>query len=165
MKSNPHRDFIPPPNALIKIESLPVGVWCMDSAAMDIYQGNYIKLLKLVPTLHEDKITTSFTIPQCPDLSVEVIYRHGTRVIISLGEYFTLPYGDVITDIDLTISVHVDAQMVEVLAYHDAFGHRHAYSHESTSMSNHDHSLDLNEILRKWLIKLLNQGPQAKARK
>ena len=125
---------------------------------MDIYHANYRKLLKLIPALCETERDAKFVVPNCPDLNVDVIYRRDGKLLISLSEYFTLPFGDDVADIDLTITVHANAKFAEVLAYRDAFGHRHAYSDETTRMANHTPSLDLNQILKKWLNDLLGQS-------
>ncbi len=126
-------------------------------ALMALYEGNFIKLSRLVPELAE----RSGSYLSRPDydcdlqLKVEEMSRY-TRVV-RLSYLFYEPSG-VVADPDLDLRVYLDARLVEVKGW--AVGSRHRVLHRLAGQAGRalDRRWAQNMVLSKWLDYLLDNG-------
>jgi len=124
---------------------------------MNILEKNYQKLFQLIPTLLEINTAAKLTADGYMSLNLDILNRESKKLIIALSHYYKHPSGDMIADPDMTISVYIEAKMVEVLAYQDCFGYRRVYCDDMTTFSPSTKK-ELNSFLGQWLTNLLNQG-------
>lgn len=124
---------------------------------MNIFEKNYQKLLRLIPSLLEINTAAKLSSDGYMSLNLDILNRESKKLTIALSHYYKHPSGDMIADPDMTIIVYIEAKMIEVLAYQDCFGYRRVYSDDMMAFSP-SAKKELNSFLGQWLSNLLNQG-------
>ena len=124
---------------------------------MDLYQKNYIKLLQLLPGLHEMTGPAKLTAVGHTDVHVDVIERHKHRLVLRMSHYLQRLHGAAIPDPDMTIEVFPLAETVGALTYIDCFGSRKVFCPELMAFSPMAKA-ELNNFLDQWLTKMIAEG-------
>lgn len=124
---------------------------------MDLYQKNYIKLLQLLPGLHEMNGPAKLTAMGHTDVHVDVIERHKHRIVLRMSHYLERLHGAAIPDPDMTIEVFLLAETVGALTYIDCFGSRKVFCPEMMAFSPLAKA-ELNNFLGQWLTKMIADG-------
>lgn len=129
---------------------------------MDLYQKNYIKLLQLLPGLHEMTGPAKLTAVGHTDVHVDMIERHKHRLVLRMSHYLQRLHGAAIPDPDMTIEVFPLAETVGALTYIDYFGSRKVFCPELMAFSPMAKA-ELNNFLDQWLTKMIAGGFQSKS--
>ena len=124
---------------------------------MDIYQKNYIKLLQLLPSLHEMNGPAKLIALGHTDVHVDVIEHHKHRLVLRMSHYLQRLHGAAIPDPDMTIEVFTLAETVGALTYIDCFGSRKVFCPEMMAFSPLAKA-ELNNFLGQWLTKMIADG-------
>lgn len=124
---------------------------------MDLYQKNYIKLLQLLPGVHEMIGPAKLTAVGHTDVHVDVIERHKHRIVLRMSHYLERLHGAAIPDPDMTIEVFLLAETVGALTYIDCFGSRKVFCAELMAFSPMAKA-ELNNFLDQWLTKMIADG-------
>ena len=121
---------------------------------------NYVKLLALIPSIHDTNFVGAAAEPGSKDITAEVMQRHYKKIIVKLLRESKA--GEAIPDLEFTIAMYTEAKMAEVLTYRDRFGYRKVYSDDMMTVSPSTKA-ELNSFLAQWLSKLLEQrqAPEA----
>lgn len=126
---------------------------------MDLYQGNYRKLLQLLPGLHDMNGPAKLTALGHTDVNIDVIEVHKHRLVLRMSHHLERLHGAAIPDPDMTIEVYLMAETVGVLTYCDCFGSRKVFCPELMAFSPLAKA-ELNNFLEQWLTKLIADGRQ-----
>ena len=123
-------------------------------ALMALYEGNYIKLSRLVPGLAERSGDYLSAPRRDCNLQLRVEERSPYTRVIRLSYLFE-ESSSVVTDPDLNLRVYLDARLVEVKGW--AAHHRHVMLHHLTRQvrGEVDRRWSYNIVLSKWLDYLL----------
>ena len=124
---------------------------------MDLYQQNYIKLMQLLPALHDMNGPAKLTALGHTDVYVDVIERHKHRLVLRMSHYLQRLHGAAIPDPDMTIEVFPLAETVGALTYIDCFGSRKVFCPELMAFSPLAKA-ELNNFLGQWLTKMIADG-------
>ena len=124
---------------------------------MDLYQKNYIKLLQLLPDLHEMNAPAKLIALGHTDVHVDVIEHHKHRLVLRMSHYLQRLHGAAIPDPDMTIEVYPLAETVGALTYIDCFGSRKVFCLELMAFSPMAKA-ELNNFLDQWLTKMIAEG-------
>ena len=124
---------------------------------MDLYQENYIKLLQLLPDLHEMNAPAKLIALGHTDVHVDVIEHHKHRLVLRMSHYLQRLHGAAIPDPDMTIEVYPLAETVGALTYIDCFGSRKVFCLELMAFSPMAKA-ELNNFLDQWLTKMIAEG-------
>lgn len=130
---------------------------------MELYHQNYIKLLQLLPGLHDMTAPAKLTALGHTDVHVDVIERHKHRLVLRMSHYLQRLHGAAIPDPDMTIEVYLMAETVGALTYCDCFGSRKVFCPELMAFSPLAKA-ELNNFLEQWLTKMIAEGRNAVAR-
>lgn len=131
------------------------------ASLMDLYENNYLRLKKLLPSLASFEGKRVSYVEGCLDLHITLIERSRYTSTIHLTYYFQGQVANTsLAEPDLTIRVYHDAGLVEVLAGHLKHG-RVRLNHLPV------HSLrvkwKLNRFLYRWLGFCLHLGHRVDA--
>ena len=124
---------------------------------MDLYQKNYIKLLQLLPDLHEMNAPAKLIALGHTDVHVDVIEHQKHRLVLRMSHYLQRLHGAAIPDPDMTIEVYPLAETVGALTYIDCFGSRKVFCLELMAFSPMAKA-ELNNFLDQWLTKMIAEG-------
>lgn len=124
---------------------------------MELYHQNYIKLLQLLPGLHDMNGPAKLTVLGKTDVHVDVIERHKHRLVLRMSHYLQRLHGVAIPDPDMTIEVYLLAETLGVLTYCDCFGSRKVFCPEMMAFSPLAKA-ELNHFLEQWLTKMIADG-------
>ena len=121
---------------------------------VDIYEANYRKLMALVPTVHEGR---SFVIEMngCSALSVEVLYRFGPTMMLSLSQHCEHPLGHVVADPSMIVAVYSGISSVEARVFQNHLGTRRIYFDDIAVSADISIKRSMNQFLGDWLASLL----------
>jgi len=126
-------------------------------ALMALYEGNFIKLSRLVPRL--ERRCGAYLSSPGRDCNLQLRIEEQSRYtrIIRLSYLFREPSG-VVADPDLRLRVYLDARMAEVRSW--AGQPRHAVLRDLNRQFHRelDRRWSGNMILSKWLDYLLDMG-------
>lgn len=124
---------------------------------MELYHQNYIKLLQLLPGLHDMNGPAKLIALGHTDVHVDVIERHKHRLVLRMSHYLQRLHGAAIPDPDMTIEVFLLAETVGALTYTDCFGSRKVFCPELMAFSPLAKA-ELNNLLGQWLTKMIADG-------
>ncbi len=130
---------------------------------MDLYDGNYVLLERLVPDLDAVGPVGVSRAAGSPDLHLRVLERCRYTTTLSLTYYFDAPDGREIADPDLRIRVYHDLRVVETMACRRN-GYLAAELMAGEGKGALDCRWDSNRFLEKWLEYSLVQGHCFRAR-
>lgn len=124
---------------------------------MELYHQNYIKLLQLLPGLHDMSGPAKLTALGHNDVNIDVIERHRHRLVLRMSHYLERLHDAAIPDPDMTVEVYLLAETVGVLTYCDCFGSRKVFCPELMAFSPLAKA-ELNNFLGQWLTKMIAEG-------
>lgn len=124
---------------------------------MELYHQNYIKLLQLLPGLHDMRGPAKLTALGHNDVNIDVIERHKHRLVLRMSHYLQRLHGPAIPDPDMTVEVFLAAETVGALTYTDCFGSRRVFCPEMMAFSPMAKA-ELNNFLDQWLTKMIADG-------
>lgn len=124
---------------------------------MKLYHQNYIKLLQLLPGLHDMTGRAKLAAFGHTNVHMDVIERHKHRLVLRMSHYLERLHGGAIPDPDMTIEVFPRAETVGALTYIDCFGSRKVFCPEMMAFSPMVKA-ELNNFLDQWLTKLIVEG-------
>ena len=124
---------------------------------MAMYESNFLRLLNLVPDLHQlDGCYRSRVAGDIP-LHFDVLERERYTLTLAMTYYFETDNGTV-ADPDMLVRVYLDGQQAEAVSL------RSSHRHVGLQRLCRAHSHELNErwtrnvVFNKWLEYLLDQG-------
>ncbi|NIR28364.1 MAG: DUF1249 domain-containing protein [Gammaproteobacteria bacterium] len=127
------------------------------SGLIDMYTGNYFRLMRLVPELDDLHGTRVSRVAGALDLYLTVLERWKYTTTIALTYRFPDMAGEV-AEPNARIRVYHDVKAVEVLSHcrrrHRPVGHGWRRGHKPEL----NHKWELNRFLNKWLGFCLRQG-------
>lgn len=126
---------------------------------MTIQNRNFQKLLRLLPDLQTFQAGDHCRLeaPGFMPLSVDVLHRDGSRLLLALAHYFERS-GDLVPDPDMEIRVDLETLTVEAMTYQDL--HRFDRVDAGEGRVRLDLKRSLNDFLSLWLSNLHAQGHQ-----
>lgn len=123
-----------------------------------LYSAIYSKLLEVIPDLHSIKSYGKSVVGGgIMDLSLDVLSRSDSKLVIALSHLYKHDSGDLIPDPDMEIAVYPKRQLAEALSYQDAYIYRTVYSHDRLKIDIKSKE-DLNTFLNTWLTNMIEQG-------
>jgi uncharacterized protein YqiB (DUF1249 family) len=129
----------------------------------DLHNRIFHKLLDVVPDLLTIEGAGKSVIEGYMDLSLDVLERTPTKIVIALSHYYRHPSGDMIPDPDMVLAVYPTQEQAEALSYQDLYSYTEVY-HE-TGRANLKAKRSLNGFLNTWLRNLIVQGHSIKVTK
>lgn len=124
------------------------------ASLMDLYEGNYLRLRKLIPNIHELNGEAVSSVDGCLDLSLKIIERSKFTTTLSLTYYFDYS-GKSRCSPNLQLRIYHDAGLAEALCGHLLHGRMRLTCGPDTAMRE---KWRLNRFLYKWLGYCLHQG-------
>jgi uncharacterized protein YqiB (DUF1249 family) len=128
-----------------------------------MYNANFRKLLALVPRLNEIEFSI-IKIPANTALHVEVLYRFGSTVILSLSQYGEHPLGGVVADPSMIVAAYAETATVEALTFQNYLGIRRVYFDGIAGAADISKKSSMNQFLGHWLANLLAEREAANIR-
>lgn len=125
----------------------------------DLHNRIYHKLLDVVPDLLTIEGAGKSVVENYMDLSLDVLERTPTKIVIALSHYYRHPSGDVIPDPDMVVAVFPAEERAEALSYQDLYSYQEVYSPDM-GRANLRAKRSLNGFLNTWLRNLIIQGHQ-----
>ena len=120
---------------------------------MELYENNYIRLRRVIPTLPEEECTKISQVAGSMDLHLTVIERFAYTSELLLTYYFERD-GILIPEPELRLRIYHDAQLAEVMSAQ--LRHWPAFDYDTnTHLRSRWH---VNRFLFKWLNYCLYQG-------
>lgn len=116
----------------------------------------YHKLLDVVPDLMTIEDHGKSVVDGYMDLSVDVLGRTPTKIVIALSHYYRHPSGDMIPDPDMVVAVYPEQEHAEALSFQDLYSYSEVYDSAGREDLKTKHSL--NGFLNVWLRNLIVQG-------
>ena len=123
-----------------------------------IYHRNFRKLLQIIPDLsglHGGYYLRFEAGESFMPLSVDTLYREGTRLCIALAHNFE-QNGDLVPDPDMELRVDLEAETVEALTFQDRRVFQEVYPAPGQVCLGLKASL--NAFLSTWLTNIGHQG-------
>ncbi len=127
------------------------------SGLIDMYTGNYFRLMRLVPELDELRGTRVSSVAGALDLYLTVLERWRYTTTIALTYQFPDLEG-MVAEPNARIRVYHDVKAVEVLSHCRRRHHRIGRAWRRGHRPELDHKWELNRFLNKWLGFCLRQG-------
>lgn len=124
---------------------------------MDIYEGNYRRLLRLAPELEQMSGTVVSRVSGALDLYMTVLERSKYTTTLSLTYLFN-EKGSFIAEPDSRVRVYHDARVVEVLTHRRRKRPHHSHRHRARPRQELEHRWESNRFLQKWLGFCQRQG-------
>jgi uncharacterized protein YqiB (DUF1249 family) len=126
---------------------------------VDLQRANriYQKLLCIAPNLMDIKECAKSKSSGYLDLSCEILESGRDYRRISLSHYWEHPFGDLIPDPDMEVSIFFDWELAETTSYRDVFTYENAYPVDGEPPDFPVHNR-INEVLEQWLQSLADQG-------
>jgi len=126
---------------------------------VDLQRANriYQKLLTVAPNLMDIKRHTKSKASVYLDLSCDILESGRDYRRIALSHYWEHPFGDLIPDPDMEVSIFFDWELAEATTYRDVFIYENAYPVDGEPPDFHVHSR-INDVLEQWLQNLADQG-------
>ena len=115
------------------------------------------KLLRIAPNLMDIKECTKSKSSGYLDLSCDILESGCDYRRIALSHYWEHPFGDLIPDPDMEISVFFDWELAAATSYQDVFSYENAYPVDGEPPDFTVHQR-INEVLEQWLQNLAEQG-------
>ena len=126
---------------------------------VDLQRANriYQKLLRVAPNLMDIKECSKSKSSGYLDLSCEILESGRDYRRIALSHYWEHPFGDLIPDPDMEVSIFFDWELAEATTYRDVFTYENAYPVDGEPPDFPVHSR-INDVLEQWLQNLADQG-------
>lgn len=124
---------------------------------IDMYTGNYFRLMRLVPELDAMSDTRVSRVAGALDLYLTVLERWKYTTTIALTYRFSDLEGDV-AEPNARIRIYHDVKAVEVLSHCRRRPQRAARAWRRGYQPQLDYKWELNRFLYKWLGFCLRQG-------
>ena len=126
---------------------------------VDLQRANRIfqKLLRVAPNLMDIKEYTKSKSSGYLDLSCDILESGRDYRRIALSHYWQHPFGDLIPDPDMEVSIFFDWELAEATTYRDVFTYENAYPVDGEPPDFSVHSR-INDVLEQWLQNLADQG-------
>lgn len=128
------------------------------TALMDLYERNYVRLLKLIPDLEGIEDTTVSQVGGSPDLHLQVLERSRFTTTLYLTYFFAVEDGGAIADPGLQVRIYHDAKLVEAMASRYRPGIGAMPPGCIAKLPILDWKWEINLFLDKWLTYCLAQG-------
>jgi uncharacterized protein YqiB (DUF1249 family) len=132
-----------------------------ENANRTIYARIYQKLIDVVPDLLTIEDAGKSEVEGFMRLSLDVLHKRSSRIVIALSHYYKHPCGDLIPDPDMEIVIYPGKEVAEALSYQDAFGYRRVYGDDYVT-EDIKAKKELNAFLDMWLTNLIEQGHHIK---
>ena len=124
---------------------------------MSIYERNFGRLLKLVPSL-EQLGCSLLSLGQGENrMAFEVVERHKFTTVIRISQELPIPFGPASQTL-MTVRVYHDAKVAEVLAYQHHRRFQPKYDYPNVDMLQVREKRRVNEFLGEWLDSCIVQG-------
>lgn len=125
---------------------------------MDLYERNYVRLLKLIPDLERAEDMAVSQVGGSPDLHLQVLERSRFTTTLCLTYFFVVEDGGAIADPGLQVRVYHDAKLTEAMASRYRPGIGSMPPGCIAKLPILDWKWEINLFLDKWLHYCLAQG-------
>lgn len=117
---------------------------------MPLYEGNYQRLLRLVPGLHSIRVPTTLILSELPQIRLTVIEccRYTTTVVLA---HCLTGTGGLVPDLTMKIRICHDARVAEVIGYQNQARFAPLYAYPNTKMHQRFEKRQVNRFLDEWL--------------
>ncbi|WP_220495604.1 DUF1249 domain-containing protein [Oceanospirillum sediminis] len=125
-------------------------------------EGNYIRLLKLLPDLDENdqwQFTVSDNAMHLGDLAIKVTERSKYTTLLRI--WHQDDWGGWLQQPELSVRMYHDARLAEVVGYQKQRHFDGRYRYPNPRMRQPDEKMQINQFLAEWLNHLQQFGHSA----
>lgn len=127
------------------------------AALIDLYEGNYFRLMRLVPELEHMHGTVVSRVAGALDLYLTIVERQPYTTTLGLSYRFAEPGGPV-SEPNARICIYHDVKAVDMLSHSRRHRSRRVHPWRRGHVPELDRKWEMNRFLQKWLGFCLRQG-------
>lgn len=126
-------------------------------ALIDLYEGNYLRVMRLLPDVHSLEGTVVSRVAGALDLyaTIEEQFKYTTTLLLT---YRFVDDSDIVLEPNARVCVYHDVRAAELVSHCRRKRTRKVHRWLRGRMPELDHRWEMNRFLYKWLRFCSNQG-------